>query len=255
MPADTYNGEWSQEKRDRRQGAAARATQVENALRSSGDSIDSILASLGITNQKEHGMALYNQYGPNGLYSTYGTGAIAGANYDWSGGKRWDPTYITADYAPGGRVNSDSGGTIAGNTGKWVGISGDEYKSRDRNQGYIDKYGEGNFNPWRIEQLAHDQKTGDVNRDKTTGMLYNDPNNDPTQRQYFDEKYQNVSAPGGVRGGSNVGGSIGGSGLGSIYDSIFGTSPLRPKLRGQVRANPAGFKAYDPNKSVNPYQV
>lgn len=253
MPLDTYNGQWSQEKRDRRQGAAARATQVENALRSSGEPIDKILASLGITNQKEHGMALYNQYGPNGLYSTYGTGAIAGANYDWTGGKRWDPTYITADYQPGGRVNSDPYGNIQGNTGKWVGISNSEYQSRDRNQGYIDKYGEGNFNPWRIEQLAHDQRTGDVNRDKTTGMWYNDPGNDPSQRQYFDEKYQNVSAPG-VTGRSNVG--SGGSGLGSIYDSIFGTSPLRPKLRGGIaRANPTGFKAYDPNKAVNPYQA
>lgn len=224
-PKGSYNGEWTPEKRQRRQYAQQRADEVERALATQNGTQDEILARLGITNQKEHGMALYNQYGNNGFYSQYGTNAGPGAVYDWSGGKKWDPTYGSTN-AQGQYIH-----------GGWVPITQGEYAGYQQQQQYNSQYGQNN--PFRLAQFKKDIASGNVTRDPRTGMYYNDPGNDPSKRVWYNQQGQIVGGSGGQGGSAGTASYYGNGGYGASSFMGSGGGYYRMPDGSQVSASMA----------------
>lgn len=248
MPTDTYNGQWSAEKRDRRQYAANRDNEIERALRDPHNqgSLEEILGSLGIRNVKEGGQAKYRQY--TDLLRNSGPASMGTmGQYDWVNGKKWDPLKVTAGYAAGERKQSDPGDPSSGNTGAWVDISPEEYKSKQLMDKYRAQYGD-NFNPYRLMEMEKRQRMGDITQDKASGLYYNDVNNDPNHREWFDSQYNMTKAPTGFNPSLvNTGAGVGGTGVSKFPDGPVGIKP--PGVVG----GPSGVMTPKPVQATNPY--
>lgn len=183
-----FDAESMDVKRRRRQEAAAREQEIEHALATQPGTIEKILAGLGITDTKGGGRSMFQRY--VNFYPQMGLGADYGKNYDVVNGQVWDPLAVSETQTDPRQVKyrDEAGKTFY--RGGYRAMNSSEYNAQQVAANRNDKYGEGNYNPYRMDQLQKDLHNGHLTRDGQ-GRLYNDKNG---QREYFNDNYDKIGS-------------------------------------------------------------
>lgn len=240
VTAQAYTPEW------RHQIGAQEEWRVKQAKK--GATIRDVLDYQGVTGKHEGGAAPFvAQYGPGGFYATHGAGASPGNAYDWEGNRKLNiatgnpgneggPQPGTK-MGPNGKLHFDPSNPEAWNAA--TGIDPSERAAYDEMQRWsAANPGLGYWDKIQQDETKRLHAQGDLHFDPSSGLYFNDPNNDPSQRVWVDSQGRRVGGGTNSAGQSQAGQSTATFG-GGLTSATVPSTTSNP----QVASNPAGVAA------------
>ncbi len=180
----------------------------------------------------EHGIGgnpFYKQYASGGLYSTYGGGVSGNFIYDWQNGQKLNVATANPGneqgLQPGTKTHSKDGQQHFDPNDPAAWQTGGEAIDENEKRAYQEwqQFAAGHPGAGYADYLAWQYTKDDLSRghktlDPQTGLYFNDPGNDATKRQYYDEYGRRVDPSTGQMAyqawGTGGGGSSTGTGGG-----------------------------------------